>query len=61
MSIIIDDNCEENKIIEISPSGRFKRFNGILGEGSSKTVYKGIDLTNNTPPLSGDLICSPGK
>ena len=48
MSIIIDDNCEENKIIEISPSGRFKRFNGILGEGSSKTVYKGIDLTNNT-------------
>ena len=48
MPIFLDENGEEkNKILEISPSGRFKRFNDILGEGSSKTVYRGIDLSNN--------------
>ena len=48
MPIFLDENGEEkNKILEISPSGRFKRFNDILGEGSSETVYRGIDLSNN--------------
>jgi serine/threonine protein kinase len=33
----------EEKQVEESPSGRYLRFNQILGEGSSKIVYKGID------------------
>jgi WNK lysine deficient protein kinase len=37
------DIQENEKFVEKSPSGRYLRFNEILGEGSSKIVYKGID------------------
>ena len=38
-----DDTPKEEKYVEESPSGRYVRFREILGEGSSKIVYKGID------------------
>ena len=38
-----DNNQEENKIMEISPKGRFARFEDIKGKGGYKTVYAGID------------------
>lgn len=39
-----EGNLQEfEKFVEQSPSGRYIRFNEILGEGSSKIVYKGID------------------
>jgi len=37
------DLQESEKFVEQSPSGRYLRFNEILGEGSSKVVYKAID------------------
>ena len=30
--------------MEISPSGRFKRFDEELGRGAYKNVYRGVDL-----------------
>lgn len=39
---------DKNKIIEISPCGKYSRLNDLIGEGSSKAVYKGLDLINMT-------------
>jgi WNK lysine deficient protein kinase len=53
MSIFLDENevkykkSEKDNVIEISPMGHFEKFNDIIGTGSTKTVYKGIDLHNN--------------
>ena len=53
MTIILDENeveykkSEKDNVIEISPMGHFKKFNDIIGIGSTKTVYKGIDDLNN--------------
>ena len=33
----------KNMVAEISPKGRFTRFNEELGRGAYKIVYKGID------------------
>ena len=34
------------KIVEISPCGKYLRLNEIIGEGSAKIVYKGVDMNN---------------
>ncbi|KAK2976385.1 hypothetical protein RJ640_008095 [Escallonia rubra] len=34
---------EEEGIVEISPNGRYLRYNEILGSGAFKVVYKGFD------------------
>lgn len=41
-----DSDNEENqqKCVETSPTGRFKRFEEMLGRGAYKNVYKGVDL-----------------
>ncbi|KAL2902189.1 putative serine/threonine-protein kinase WNK4 [Bienertia sinuspersici] len=41
-----DDDIEELEIVEADPTGRYIRYNEILGEGSNKTVYKGFDEVN---------------
>eukprot|EP01135_Chromosphaera_perkinsii_P011999 Nk52_evm7s2568 gene=Nk52_evmTU7s2568 len=38
-----DDAEEEGEIAEVSPDGRFQRYDTVLGSGAFKTVYKGID------------------
>ena len=50
MSVFFEENGDEydkNKILETSPNGMFVRYDDILGEGASKTVYRGLDVTNN--------------
>lgn len=37
---------DNDKILEISPCGKYSRVNDIIGEGASKTVYRGLDLIN---------------
>jgi len=37
------DDKEYNTFAETSPSGRFKRFNEVLGQGAYKIVYRGVD------------------
>lgn len=34
---------DKYSIVEVSPKGRFKRFNDLLGSGAYKEVYRGID------------------
>ena len=36
-------NNNNNPVVEISPKGRFKRFQEELGRGAYKIVYKGVD------------------
>lgn len=38
-----DEEEPDRTAMEISPKGRFKRFNEELGSGAYKTVYKAID------------------
>ncbi|CAG9334949.1 WNK4_8 [Blepharisma stoltei] len=33
----------KNEVVEVSPKGRFFRFNDLLGSGAYKTVYRGLD------------------
>ena len=33
----------ENMVAEISPKGKYKRFNKELGRGAYKVVYKGLN------------------
>lgn len=42
----IFDVSAKDIIVEISPCGKYTRLNEIIGEGSSKTVYKGLDVIN---------------
>ena len=44
-SSLSDDIIPEEKFVEQSPTGRYLRFREILGQGSSKTVYKAIDTS----------------
>ncbi|KAL2941553.1 Wall-associated receptor kinase-like 9 [Bienertia sinuspersici] len=41
-----DDDIEEIEVVEADPTGRYVRYNEILGEGAFKTVYKGFDEVN---------------
>ncbi|KAJ4845912.1 Serine/threonine-protein kinase wnk4 [Turnera subulata] len=41
--IVFDETKEEHGYVETDPSGRYGRFEEVLGKGAMKTVYKGID------------------
>ncbi|KAI3695052.1 hypothetical protein L1987_78040 [Smallanthus sonchifolius] len=34
---------DESEFVEVDPTGRYGRYNDILGKGASKTVYRGFD------------------
>ncbi|CAH8359794.1 unnamed protein product [Eruca vesicaria subsp. sativa] len=34
---------DHSEFVEVDPSGRYGRYNEVLGKGSSKTVYRGFD------------------
>ncbi|KAJ3223880.1 hypothetical protein HDU81_008843 [Chytriomyces hyalinus] len=38
-----DEEDEENRIVESDPTGRFARYNVLLGKGAYKEVYKAFD------------------
>ncbi|XP_051129727.1 probable serine/threonine-protein kinase WNK9 [Andrographis paniculata] len=40
---MMDDDSDGSEFVEVDPTGRYGRYNEILGKGSSKTVYKGFD------------------
>jgi hypothetical protein len=44
-SDVIDRSAyhDVEKVIEVSPNGRYARLNTLLGKGAYKIVYKGID------------------
>lgn len=33
----------ESEFVEVDPSGRYGRYNDVLGKGASKTVYRAFD------------------
>ena len=39
-----EDNFPDEDIVEMSPKGRFGRYNVVLGRGAYKIVYKGLDF-----------------
>ncbi|CAA0842390.1 Probable serine/threonine-protein kinase WNK5 [Striga hermonthica] len=39
----IDDPMDNNGYVEIDPTGRYGRFDEVLGKGAMKTVYKAMD------------------
>ncbi|XP_021776519.1 probable serine/threonine-protein kinase WNK9 [Chenopodium quinoa] len=43
-----DDSEDSSDYVERDPTGRYGRYNEILGKGSSKIVYKGFDEYNGT-------------
>lgn len=40
---ISEPDCSDSEFVEIDPTGRYGRYDEILGKGSSKTVYKAFD------------------
>ncbi|KAK5856874.1 hypothetical protein PBY51_008437 [Eleginops maclovinus] len=38
---------EETQAVAVSPDGRFLKFNIVIGRGSFKNVYRGLDTENN--------------
>ncbi|KAK9070747.1 hypothetical protein SSX86_011149 [Deinandra increscens subsp. villosa] len=36
-------DSDESDFVEVDPTGRYGRYNEILGKGASKTVYRGFD------------------
>lgn len=36
-------NSDESEFVEVDPTGRYGRYNEILGKGASKTVYRAFD------------------
>ncbi|XP_051128779.1 probable serine/threonine-protein kinase WNK9 [Andrographis paniculata] len=40
---LIDFDSEDSEFVEVDPSGRYGRYNEILGKGASKTVYRAFD------------------
>mmetsp|Transcript_26060 Transcript_26060/g.56683 ORF Transcript_26060/g.56683 Transcript_26060/m.56683 type:complete len:235 (-) Transcript_26060:5978-6682(-) len=55
----LDSKVKKPKIVEMSPSQRYVRFNDLLGEGAFKKVYRAYDTTQgvevawNTVKVSG--------
>ncbi|XP_060179070.1 probable serine/threonine-protein kinase WNK9 isoform X1 [Lycium barbarum] len=43
MNGVIDFESDDSEFVEVDPTGRYGRYNEILGKGSSKTVYKAFD------------------
>ncbi|CAN1272045.1 Serine/threonine-protein kinase WNK1 [Linum perenne] len=38
-----DADCPESDFVEVDPTGRYGRYNEVLGKGASKTVYRAFD------------------
>lgn len=38
-----DSDDSDSEFVEVDPTGRYGRYNEILGKGASKTVYRGFD------------------
>ncbi|KAK4355603.1 hypothetical protein RND71_024574 [Anisodus tanguticus] len=43
MNGVIDFESDDTEFVEVDPTGRYGRYNEILGKGASKTVYKAFD------------------
>ncbi|KAL3626282.1 hypothetical protein CASFOL_029831 [Castilleja foliolosa] len=43
MNGVIDLDLEESEFVEVDPTGRYGRYNEILGRGASKIVYRAFD------------------
>ncbi|KAL0457208.1 UNVERIFIED_CONTAM: Serine/threonine-protein kinase WNK1 [Sesamum latifolium] len=43
MNGVIDLDSEDSEFVEVDPTGRYGRYNEILGKGASKTVYRAFD------------------
>ncbi|XP_009595956.1 probable serine/threonine-protein kinase WNK9 [Nicotiana tomentosiformis] len=43
MNGVIDFESDDSDFVEVDPTGRYGRYNEILGKGASKTVYKAFD------------------
>ncbi|XP_010455166.1 PREDICTED: probable serine/threonine-protein kinase WNK9 [Camelina sativa] len=43
MNNLSDLESDYSQYVEVDPTGRYGRYNEVLGKGSSKTVYRGFD------------------
>ncbi|KAL0367428.1 UNVERIFIED_CONTAM: Serine/threonine-protein kinase WNK1 [Sesamum radiatum] len=43
MSGTVDLDSDDSEFVEVDPTGRYGRYNDILGKGASKTVYRAFD------------------
>ncbi|KAL2244036.1 UNVERIFIED_CONTAM: Serine/threonine-protein kinase WNK1 [Sesamum indicum] len=43
MSGTVDLDSDDSEFVEVDPTGRYGRYNEILGKGASKTVYRAFD------------------
>ncbi|KAL2508858.1 Serine/threonine-protein kinase WNK1 [Forsythia ovata] len=43
MNGVIDLESNDSEFVEVDPTGRYGRYNEILGKGASKTVYRAFD------------------
>lgn len=43
MNGVVDPDSEDSEFVEVDPTGRYGRYNEILGKGASKTVYRAFD------------------
>ncbi|KAK4482871.1 hypothetical protein RD792_010044 [Penstemon davidsonii] len=43
MNGVIDLDSDDSEFVEVDPTGRYGRYNEILGKGASKTVYRAFD------------------
>ncbi|GAU47409.1 hypothetical protein TSUD_46200 [Trifolium subterraneum] len=43
MNVAASFDAENSEFIEVDPTGRYGRYNEILGKGASKTVYRAFD------------------
>ncbi|GAA0169359.1 non-receptor serine/threonine protein kinase [Lithospermum erythrorhizon] len=43
MNVVIQSESDDSGFVEFDPTGRYGRYNEILGKGASKTVYKAFD------------------
>ncbi|GER25082.1 kinase [Striga asiatica] len=43
MNGVVDLDSDDSEFVEVDPTGRYGRYNEILGKGASKTVYRAFD------------------
>ncbi|PQQ11418.1 putative serine/threonine-protein kinase WNK9 isoform X2 [Prunus yedoensis var. nudiflora] len=43
MNGLLEPDYSDSEFVEVDPTGRYGRYNEILGKGSSKTVYRAFD------------------
>ena len=49
---------KEERIVNYSPTGRFVRYEGEIGRGTFKTVYKGLDTETGVEVAWCELLVS---